>query len=140
MSLFCSTYSGFTSAYPFVKDLILEKNKILTDYSKFRITMFILNEYKIGFTGLTSMYCGGQIKTIAEIDAYPFGFILELNPKEESMDLDITNFLGNSYDEKFDLEFGINIRERNIMIPSDFRTKNEIIECIEKNKKRSINN
>ena len=47
LSMFCSTYPGFTKIYPIVKDLILDKDETIEDYSKFRITMFILKEFKI---------------------------------------------------------------------------------------------
>ena len=137
LSMFCSTYPGFTKIYPIVKDLILDKDETIEDISKFRITMFILKEFKIGYTGLTAMaYGNGKIKIVAEIDAYPFGFVLELEPKEDNPDLDITHFLSHKYDEKFDLEMGINIRERNIMFPTDFRTKEEIMACKEENNRK----
>ena len=38
-----------------------------------------------------------SIKKVAEIDAYPFGFVLELDPKEDNSDLDITHFLNYNY-------------------------------------------
>lgn len=134
LSMFCSTYPGFTKSYPIVKDLILNKDLTISDYSQFRITMFILKEFRIGYTGITAMLCGdGQLKKVAEIDAYPFGFVLELDPKEKNSDLDITDFLSYNYNTKFDLEMGIHIRERNIIFPTDFRTKEEIISCKEKN-------
>lgn len=136
LSMFCSTYSGFTKKYPYVKNLILNKDEILKTFSDFRITMFLLKEYKISYTGLTALaYGNGQTKILAEIDAYPFGFVLELEPKEVSTDLDITSFLNHKYNEQFDLELGINIRERNIMFPLDFRTKEEIMETMEDNQK-----
>lgn len=138
LSMFCSTYSGFAKAYPIVKELILDKNKTLNDFSKFRITMFLLKEYKIGYTGLNAIYTGGKIITVAEIDAYPFGFILELDPKSQPTDLDITNFLSHKYDEKFNINFGINFHERNIIFPTDFRTKEEILKCQEENRKNAI--
>ena len=139
LSMFCSTYSGFAKTYPIVKELILNRNKTLNDFSKFRITMFLLKEYKIGYTGLNAMYTGGEIITVVEIDAYPFGFILELDPKSQSTDLDITNFLSYKYDEKFNIKFGINFHERNIIFPTDFRTKEEILKCQEENRKKSRN-
>ncbi len=84
--MFCSTYLGCTKTYSIVKDVILNKDATIKDYSKFRITMFILKEFKIGYTGLTAILCGNRkIKTVVEIDAYPFGFVLELEPKEEIM-------------------------------------------------------
>lgn len=136
LSMFCSTYPGFTKTYPFVGELILNKDAVIEDYSNFRITMFILKEFRIGYTGITSLlYTDGKIKTVAEIDAYPFGFVLELDPKDENPDLDITHFLSHKYNEKFNLEMGIHIRERNITFPIDFRTKAEIIACKEENNK-----
>ena len=68
-----------------------------------------------------------SVRMVVKIDAYPFGFILELNPKIESTDVNITNFLRYEYDEKFDLNMQLNIRERNIIFPADFRTKEEIL-------------
>lgn len=136
LSMFCSIYSGFTKKYSFVKELILDKDKTLDNFSQFRITMFLLKEYKIGYTGLNAMCLSdGTIKTVAEIDAYPLGFILELEPTGKPSDADITNFLSHKYNEKFNVDFGLNIRERNIMFPTDFRTKEEIIACIKQNQK-----
>ena len=84
------------------------------------------------------MYIRGTTILVAEIDAYPFGFILELDPKSKTTDLDITNFLCHKYNEKFNIKFGINFHERNIMFPADFRTKEEILQCQEENKKKTI--
>ena len=133
LSMFCSVYPGLTATYPFVKDLILNRDAVLKDFSKFRITMFLLKEYRMGYMGITGMLCGnGKLKMIAEIDAYPLGFVLELEPKDETEDVDITNFLSHTYEEKFDIKFGVNIRERNIIFPTDYRTKEEIIIDTEK--------
>ena len=127
LSMFCSTCKGISKKYPIMRDLILNKDLTINGKQNFRISMFLLNEYRLAYTGINALLTIGQdIKTVAEIDAYPFGFILELNPEGESEDVDITKFLEYQYDEKVDIEMGIKIRQRNIIFPIDYRTKEEI--------------
>lgn len=126
LSMFCSTCKGLSNKYPIMKELILNKDLILKEKPDFRISMFILKNYRIAYTGINALLTMGQgIKTVAEVDAYPFGFILELDPEGETDNVDITSFLEYKYDDKVDLEMGIKIRERNIIFPIDYRKKEE---------------
>ena len=100
--------------------------------------MFLMNQNRIGYTGFQAIHIQGVgIIQVATIDAYPFGFVLEFNPRQDIKrpELDITSFF-NDYDcKEYDLDFGIPILERNDIFSCDYRSKDEIKKCIEENKK-----
>ena len=91
--------------------------------------MYALKEHKIQWSGLNAMITGSNVRMVAFMDLYPFGFVLELDPKEENFGYvqDITN-LATDYDYNFKgtLHMNLNILERNTLYPCDFRTKKEI--------------
>ena len=126
LSMFCGTTLGLTTKYPSIKRLILNKDAKYRTKPKYRISMFLLKEYRIGYTGVNVLFDHGNIQTVSEIDAYPFGFIFEYDPKGETDNLDIMEFLKYSYNESANLRMRIPIRERNIMFPLDYRKKEEI--------------
>lgn len=138
LSMFCSTCEHITKENPEIKDLLLNKEKKGIDERKYKLSMFLMKQYKIGYTGLQVMHIKDiGIIQVASIDAYPFGFVLEFNPRNdiERSELDITSFL-NDYDcEECDLYFNIPLLERNVLFSRDYRSKKEIIECVEENKK-----
>ena len=70
------------------------------------------------------------------IDAYPFGFVLEFDPKENfaNPELDITSFFNEYEDKEYNMNFGLPILERNNIFSCDYRTKEEIKKCVEDNK------
>lgn len=141
LSMFCSTCEHITQNDPNIKDLLLNKDQKGLDTNKYRLSMFLMNQRKIAYSGYQVMLIGGiGIIEVATIDAYPFGFVLEFNPRLDikRQELDITSFF-NDYDCKnYNLEFGIPVLERNNIISCDYRSKNEIKKCIEKNKKIKI--
>ena len=126
LSMFCSTSDGLSTKYPSIKRLILNKDAKYRRKPKYRISMFLLKNNHIGYTGVNALLSGGDIQVVSEIDAYPFGFILEYDPKGDTDNLDITEFLKYSYDESANIRMRIPIRERNIMFPLDYRKKEEI--------------
>ena len=134
LSIFCSTYPKFTKKYPFVKNLILDRNYVYKDTPSFKIYMYLLKKPYYGYTGLVSVCFGnGTIKSINEIDLYPFGFLLSLSDIKEN-EADITNFINCSYNDCGEVELALNIYEKNNLVPLDFRTKEEIKKALENNK------
>lgn len=142
LSMFCSTCPNITKKDPEIIDLLMNKEKKGLDTQKYKLYMFLLNEYKIGYTGLQAMLISGVgTRLIATIDAYPFGFVLEFDPKDNMKvpELDISSFFNDYECKEYDLEFGIPILERNNIISCDYRSKDEIIKCVEDNKKYKEN-
>lgn len=74
---------------------------------------------------------------LSEITAYPLGFLLYFDPfpswKYEG--IDITSFADCKYDDIATVEMPLCIKEVNDVFPAYYRTKEEIIECVENNKK-----
>ena len=136
LSMFCSTCPNITAKNPKIIELLLNKSKKGLDPSKYRLSMYLLKERKIAYTGIQAMFISGVgIRMLASIDAYPFGFLLEFDPKIKCVELDITQFLNEYEDKTYNMDFGIPILERNIPFSTDYRTKEEIIKCIKENKK-----
>lgn len=127
LSIICSTHQGFTKKYPFVKDLILDKNYVYKDVPSFKIYMYLLKNPYNGYTGPMAIGLGnGTIKLINEIDLYPFGFLLSLFGEEEN-EVEITSFINCAYDDIGEVDIPMNVYEKNNIVPMDFRTKEEII-------------
>lgn len=98
--------------------------------------MFLLNQYKIGYNEIQAQYIGCfGVKVIATIDAYPFGFVLEFDPKDNfaNPELDITSFFNVYENKEYDMHFELPILERNNIFSCDYRTKEEIKKCVEDN-------
>lgn len=132
LSMFCSTCSCITRKNPEIKELLLNKSQRGIDTKKIRLSMFLLKGRKIAYTGVQYMFISGiGLRAIASIDAYPLGFLLEFDPKIECVETDITSFFNDYEDKTYDIEFGLPIFERNMPLSGDYRTKNEIIKCIE---------
>lgn len=137
LSMFCSTCPNITKQDEHIKDLLLNKDVTGLDPKKYKLSMFLLNQYKIGYSGIQAQYIGGfGIRVIATIDAYPFGFVLEFDPKENfaNTELDITSFFNEYEDKEYNMNFGLPILERNNIFSCDYRTKEEIKKCVEDNK------
>lgn len=139
LSMFCSTCPNITKKDPNIINLLMNKEKRGLDKEKYKLCMFLLSEYKIGYSGFQAMLVTGVgIRLIATIDAYPFGFVLEFDPnnKIKGPELDITSFFNDYECKEYDLEFGIPILERNNIISCDYRSKDEIIKCVEEKSKK----
>ncbi len=141
LSMFCSTCPHITKKYPEIIELLLNKSKRGIDTNKLRLSMFLLKERRIAYTGVQAMWVSNMgIRVVASIDAYPFGFLLEFDPKIECVELDITSFLNDYEDTAYNMNFGIPILERNMPFSTDYRTKEEIMACVEENKRKEKEN
>lgn len=128
LSMFCSLCPHITKENPEIIDLLLNKEKRGLDTKKYRLTMFLIDKYIIQYSGFQVMhYVGGETKLISTIDAYPFGFVLEFDPKGEvdDLELDITNFFNDYECKEYILNFGIAVLERNNFFPKDYRTRKQ---------------
>ena len=139
LCMFVSTmHSNFLDVHEDLREFILNKESRKFDIKKYRIGMYLLKENHNSWSGLNIISYGqNKLKTIAYMDMYPVGYILELNPTDEKIDYitDITNMaIDFDYDSKVMMEIDLNVLERNTFFPADFRSKEEIkiSECINK--------
>ena len=144
LCMFVSTmHPEFLDANEELRKFILDKNSTNLDKTKYRISMYTLKEQKIQWSGLNAMITGKNVRTVAFMDLYPLGFVLELEPKEENFKYvqDITN-LATDYDYNFrgTVYMQLNILERNTLYPCDFRSKKEIETQIEESKLNMVKN
>ena len=98
--------------------------------------MYLLKNAYTGYTGVMGMFMkNGIVEWIDEIDTYPFGFYLCLSDQDKN-EADVTKFINYGYDEKGVIDFSMNIHEKNNLFPTDFRTKEEIKNCIKEEKNK----
>lgn len=124
LSMFCSTCPSITEEYPIIRDILL--NKKCADNLPFKIKAYLLRNTKISYTGIMAMLIKDVgIKTVAQIDAFPFLFILELNNQTDKNGWDITKYLSLDIDDEVEEDIEVSLVEHNTMFPSDFRTKSQ---------------
>ena len=145
LSMFCSinSMSIVDPRFEPIRKFVLDRNAVGLDKLKYKLCIYFTNSTLIKYAGLTVLLKLQQpgIRTMAmsEITAYPFGFILYFDPVEtwEYRGIDITAFADFNYDDMATIGFPWNIIEMNDIFPEHFRTKEEIIKCVEENKKWS---
>lgn len=142
LCMFVSTmHPEFLDANQELREYILDKDSQNLDKTKYRISMYALKEHRNQWSGLNVMFSENSLRTVAYMDLYPLGFILELNPSEEKFKYvqDITNIATDyEYNFKGTIHMTLNILERNTIFPADFRTKEEIIKQSENSKLDTI--
>lgn len=127
-------------------EFILDKNNNKFDIEKYKVFMSVFNGGINRISGWSVIYTNNKSYLVSEIVSYPFIFVLLGNADEFSSEntsflgTDITDFSKYKYDEEITIELTLDINECNINFPCDYRTKEEIIECRNLNKKHLIKN
>lgn len=127
----------FSKAQPELQKFVLNKEICFINKDKYAIYAHILSgilaRYS-GISGLLNVY-SGQIRLISEVAAHPFGFVLEIDPKEKNrlLECDIIDFAKFKYDEQSDIRLALEVKESNYYMPLDYRSKNEIFNTRLKN-------
>lgn len=130
-SMFCSINIGIKGMDE-LGAFVLDRDSHSFPKDKFRIGMYLMLGGLARQVGVSAIcYTGGteaKIVTVSEIAAYPMGFVLYLDPDEETIMpcTDITDFADYDYEETCNIEFVLPVYECNIMFPLDFRSKEEI--------------
>lgn len=143
LCMFISTmHPEFLDAHPELREFILNKESVNFNPKKFRMSMYILKEPRNGWSGLNAMlYDNSKIKTVAYMDLYPVGYILEIDPDEYTFDYvaDISKMGTDfTYEDKSMLGITLNILERNTFWVGDFRSKEDILEQGKKTKIKTV--
>lgn len=135
LSMFCAI-----NAENFIGDnlryFLLEKVSNDLDKKKYRLCMYLSNDFQSKFAGQTCvMRLNKSPVTVTEITTFPIGMVLYIDPHplEELIGVDITDFADCKYGQEYDLELNSPLYEKNTIFPLDYRTKDEIDTCINSN-------
>lgn len=133
LSMFCSTCNSDASSFEPIKSFVLDKDAVGLDKSKYKLCMYFTNSTVYKQTGLMvsmkSTPAGIETMALAEITAYPFGFVLYIDPSEtwDYQGTDITDCADCGYDDKCDISMPWKIEEMNDIFPECYRSRDEII-------------
>ena len=142
LSMFCSICNSDAPSFEPIKKFVLDKDAVGLDKNKYKLCMYFTRSTVYKQTGLMvsmkSTPVGIEIMTLAEITAYPFGFILYLDPFEtwDYKGTDITACADCGYDDRCNISMPWKIEEMNDIFPESYRSREEIIELFNENRER----
>lgn len=139
LSMFCSINEIDDDRFDYLREFVLDKRKVGIDRKKIKIYIYFIKSKLVKYNSLSvklNLNNPNLYKIISEITAYPLGFILYLDPKngDKHEGIDITNFCDCEFDTKYKIVMPICIKDMNDIIPEYYRTKDEVLECIEENR------
>ena len=121
-----------------IRRFVLDKNAVGIDKSKYKLCLYFTNSTVMKYSGVMALLRGDlshpETMVLAEITAYPLGFILYFNPTQtwDYKGTDITECADYYYDDKRDIIFPWVIKEVNDIYPESFRSREEIMNHIRK--------
>lgn len=145
LSMFCSINNFEDERINIIRKFVSEKYATGLNKSKYKICMYLTKSNIIKYAPLSAVLRMGKTKfesiALTEITAYPLGFIIYFDPTDtfHYNGVDITHFADCHYDDIADIEMPLCIYEVNDFLPTFYRSKEEIKQCIENNKKWSEN-
>lgn len=140
LSMFCSINPAADERIEPLRSFVLDKNASNLDTTKYKLCMYFTESPLLKLNGLSVMVHLLENKieamAISEITAFPLGFLLYFDPTEnwDYKGIDITSFAQVGYDEKKKATIPLLLFEVNSWISGDFRTKDEIAQCIADNR------
>lgn len=141
ISMFCSINNFNDGRSNTLRQFVLDKNKTGLDPSKYRLCMYFTKGNLMKYIPLSAVLSTQDNKIthhlVSEITAYPLGFVLYFNPPEilKNSLIDITSLSNCPYDSIIDLEMPLIIKEVNDLFPTFYRSKEDIVQCVDDNKK-----
>lgn len=140
LSMFCSINNYDDQRIEILRKFVLDKEAVGIDKTKYRVCMYMTNSNLIKYAPLSVIVKFGsnehEYNVLSEITAYPLGFILYFDPPEsfQHNGVDITHFADCSYNQIANIQMPICMYEVNDFFPTHYRSKEEIRQCIKKNK------
>lgn len=115
-----------------LRALILNRERQGISSKAFSIYLYILIGTVARYIGIASILqlrkSRKLIRLLSELSAPPFGYVLEINPKNKQDYCNITYFANDfHYNKKVNLSLKIPVYECNTYFPADYRTKREVI-------------
>ena len=125
-----------------LKEFLLHKESTAFNRSRYELYAYIHSGSLIRSFGLSALLVKGisEPVMVSEISGYPIGLALYIDkPKDYiPMGCNISCMCEYGYDDLRDVIFHLPKLENNTMFPADYRTKEEIICCIEQSKEYKI--
>ena len=127
--MFCSTTDGLTDKFPELKEILLDKEKIIND-PNFKVFMYLLRDQTLLYTGENVVFkiFPRMLIHCSEMSLFPFGFVFYFDKESKNDELlDITGFLSYSYDDLSILNLTLPIKSKSVPMPLDFRDKENFL-------------
>lgn len=141
LSFFCSINHFEDDRIDILRKFVLDKDLVGLDKAQYKLCMYFTKGYFMKYAPLSVILAKSEnsyeAMAVSEITAYPLGFILYFNPTDTWAyeGIDITCFADCKYDTIANIEMGLCIKEMNDIFPGYYRSKDEIRECIDSNRK-----
>lgn len=139
VAMFCGINDPDNKELDELRTFVLDKNAVGLNKKKFKICMYMTRSQHRKYAGYSVAIIKGEDKlemiTLSEITAYPFGFILYFDPQDnvEYIGVDIMTMADCQYDDECNVNIPLCVKDVNTMWPLDYRSKEEIEECIKRN-------
>lgn len=122
-----------------LRSFLLDKESNDFDTDKYQVYAYLVTPNSNRITGFTVALFSNPYNTVkfSEVAHYPIGFTMYIDkPKEfHPFGVNITSLVNKKYDEKFNINFqGMPYVELNSPLPIDYRTRKDMLQCIEFNK------
>lgn len=136
----CDYQIALNNALVVIDDLrrfVLNKELHGIDKSVFKLCMYLTQDSIPKQDAISVKMDNDSISILSEISTFPVGFILYFFPSsgDTNIGVDITPLADYTYDDLIIMELPYKTYQTNIFLPEDFRTKDEIIQTIENNRK-----
>lgn len=119
---------GFINNHPRIYSLIMNRNKREDITDQYNLYVYLVKIWKHKHNGTFGIIDNNKIITAGELDAPPFGFLIDFNSHFKEKAINITDWLYRfDFDERVDMKICIPFRDTISDFPYDYRTKDEIL-------------
>ncbi len=128
-----------------LRQFLMDRENKSINTSKYSLYMYFVSTQMpriSGLSGIVSLNNVNEPVLVSEISLYPIGFALYLDkPKYYTpFGINIDMFATFDYDTKCDLQFsGVPYLDINSQFPADYRSKDDIVKCVENTEKAMEN-
>lgn len=141
LSMICSINQDFygDDRIRRLAEFVLQKDAVGLNKKKYKIFIYLINNNTLVKQCSMSWLIKGIsnnerpiVDVVSELFAYPLGIVVCFDPREDfnHAGADITDFCNVDYMHKDNITLDIPILESNIVFPCDYRSKEELIECV----------
>lgn len=138
MTMFCDINSGLMGDES-LREYLLNKTSQEFNKKRYHLYAYIHCGELVRSNGISAMICQDGVIMLTEISMYPVGFALYIDKPEsyKPEGVDLTCFSDFKYEDEGVIDMIIPKLENNIIFSGDYRTKEEIMGCIEDSKRNN---
>ena len=143
MTMFCDI-NNIASGNDELREFLLNKESKILNGSKYSLYIYLVSPGMKRISGVSAqlnMHTGSVVLS-SEIATYPLGFAMYIEKPDEfePVGLNMDCFSQYSYEDKYNITFeGVPYIEINSQLPIDYRSKDDIIKCIQENNDKKEN-